>query len=324
MKNDPNALPHAEAHGLKVAEMLRACERKLLCLVCGAPISTPDAEVVEVDEEHQPHQAGMVHAGCVRPSFRILGQPMGPLFEEHPLLVNFDVQLWVERIRRGQGLLSSVTGNVPMAHIAWDPEFREEQFGYCVRFALEGGGYFYATKRMRVQRFRKADGEAALAEILRWMGEAAERGNPVCYAESGEFGTLSVLAKLAPGVDYARVVSAELVPFTAEIGKLNDSCDNFYAPLCVLRSRVEEEEIAAHNAVLLLSNPLALGRFTKNWRDAGLNIGEFRVDILADDAAFDAFVRELTRQGRIAVIDPLFDLKQNPISGHPIMVMPER
>jgi hypothetical protein len=108
-----------------------------------------------------------------------------------------------------------------------------------------------------------------------------------------------------------------------EIGKLYDSCDNFYAPLCVLRSLSDEDEVAFANHVFLISDPLSLGRFLKNWRDAALDIGPFRVDILADDAEFDAFMRKLLQQGRTAVIDPLLDLNKQPISGFPIKPLPE-
>jgi hypothetical protein len=99
-KDDPNLSPHVEAHGLQVSEMLRSQQRQLLCIVCGSPVSTRNSEIVEIDESSRPHQAGIVHSGCVLPSFRILGRPVAPLFEEHPLLVNFDVQLWIENPAR--------------------------------------------------------------------------------------------------------------------------------------------------------------------------------------------------------------------------------
>lgn len=321
---DPSLSPHAEAHGLQVAKMLHAQQRKLLCIVCGAPVSTRNSEVVEIDESSRPHQAGIVHSHCVLPSFRILGRPEAPLFDAYPLLVNFDVQLWIEKLRRGQGGLSLLASrSMSGMTIAWDPNYQPEQFGLCVRFELENGSYRYATKRGKVQRFRKAEGDAVLALIVERIAESVKRGDPLCYTEAGDFGPLSTLIKLGPGKAYERVLRADLVPFNVEIGRLNDLYDNHYAPLCVLRTLSDEEEITFADHIFLISDPLALGHFIKNWRDAGLNIDQFRVDVIADDVAFDAFMRNVTRQGRAAVIDPLLSPNGDPLSGTLITPLPE-
>ncbi|NTX57055.1 hypothetical protein [Myxococcus sp. CA039A] len=316
--------PYAEAHSIRVAELMRARARKLICVVCGFPVSARDSEFVEVDEASKEHQVGIVHSRCVAPCHRVLGRPQGELFEKHPLLVDFDLQLWIEQLRRGQGLMASLKEkNVPIAHVAWDPNYLPGQFGFCMRFKMESGTYRYAAKRGKVHRFRKSKGESAVAEMTAWLGRAATAGNPLCYTEDGEFGTLSFLLMLNRSGTPDRVLLVEMVAYTAEIGVLNDVYDNHYAPLCVLRTVSEEKEIGVGSCVFLISDPLELGRFIKNWRDAGVPVDQFRVDVIGDDGEFDAFLREILGQGREAVIDPLFDLKMNPISGFPIEPMPE-
>jgi hypothetical protein len=70
-------------------------------------------------------------------------------------------------------------------------------------------------------------------------------------------------------------------------------------------------------AVLILTNPLKLASSIENWREAGVEIGDYETALLTSDSEFDEFMRWNEERGCIAVIDPLIDpATHNLAAGH--------
>lgn len=323
---DLEATPAARAQRQTAHQTLLRKNALAHCVRCGRPVSSAVATLVEVDDRDSPYDVGVTHKDCHQPIYRTLGEVKSEFFAANRALVDFDVRLWVMRLRRGQGLLRSMERRpaVETVVVAWNPEgIPNTVHRYCLKATLEDGSEVYITRRMRVERYSQQVADQKKAEFLHHIREAQKARDPYCFSsETRVFGTYSQVTRMAPQEKPIRCTKAEIVPYTAAIGKTYDFVDDYYAPLMVLRNATTEQILEIQGRAILLSDALRVAQFVENWQKAGHEIGSYRLDIVPDDAAFDRLMASLVADGKAAVIDPLFDMQGNRVSGFRVDPMP--
>ncbi len=317
--DDPESTSWAQAHATLMAELARANPAPLECLRCGRPISEDLAPSVEVDEEGVPHQVGLVHSECLRPTHRIIGAVSGDALVSTGILTDFDYRAWFGSRPTGQGLFDSVSPSTrgQIVHIGWKPGRGHLAIGdWGVAYHLDDGSIRYVHERVRVQRMTHSDAEAQAAVMNKSIEEASQRNDPICVAsDSNAFGSYSTLLQQQPGSPALRVMSAEPREVTRATMLAHSAADNYYAPLLVLVDAETSKPFAIGGSHVLLTEPLTLADSIKNWETAGLDVPRFATSILCSDDQFDAFVAQGIRDGVGLVIDPILDGSGQPVAG---------
>ncbi|HYV87445.1 MAG TPA: hypothetical protein VFA91_02635, partial [Candidatus Polarisedimenticolia bacterium] len=67
------------------------------------------------------------------------------------------------------------------------------------------------------------------------------------------------------------------------------------------------EPVSEQNTVFLLTDPLALKAYLENWREAQIDVGEYRTEALLTDSEFDDFMRWNEGRGFSAIVNPVLD-----------------
>ena len=315
----------AKARAQWIQEALRQL-RDLTCLQCGRPVSASVSTVVEIDDEDHFPAAGVVHQVCAQPMHRVLGEGRSPFFRDNPHLIDFDAALWVRQLRNGQGALSGLreAGAPPNAVIAWNPEAIERNLHYCIRVRLTDGSNPAVLRRGKVDRFSLKKGKEGVAELQQNIKMAASRGNPFCMSADGRvFGPRSELMAYFAHEEVVECASAELTQYTPQIGEEFDNKGDYYAPLIVVRVGEGEEPLRIGGACVLLSDVLRVEEHFVNWAGAGIILSDYYLEVIPDDAAFDAFMRRNVASGQVAVIDPMLAPDGSELSGTPVASLPD-
>ncbi|MEU2510025.1 hypothetical protein ABZ621_35745 [Streptomyces sp. NPDC007863] len=316
LPQDPNQSAAALAHAAHCARLAAAHEDPYACRHCGDPISEDGAPLVEIDEEGQLEDVGLVHHACLTPTDRVLGMVDAAIFRDHHRLRNFDYAGWLAALRGGQGMFGALAeSQVKHGPILWKSAYDDFSLGkWCVRMILEDGGTTYTTDRGQVPRM-SADRAAQEAEKMnRALAEAREKGDPLCYTPSkAEWGSYSRL--LAQGHDPIPCTNAEVVPYTRAIGEAYSTCERYYTPLAYLVDAETGEPVAVEGVISLLTDPWNLSSFLKNWERAGIELPEFTVSALLTDEQFDRFVRLTMTRGQGVIVDPRLALDGSLVSG---------
>ncbi len=234
----------------------------------------------------------------------------------------FDVTTWIHALKRGQGLMNSLQSGTQVPEhqmiIGWssdseyDPDYR-----CCVRFALSGGADMYAYERGKILRLSKAQAEAMAREFAEHMHRQKELKDPYCFtSKTFSFGARSHLLPIkAKDEDILEILSVEAAPYTDLLSKIFDSCENYYAPLALVRDAASEVPLCVCGLVLLLSNPLRFRQLEENLRDVGFECEPLALKIIRDDRDFDRWMGTIFADGLRPVIDPLFDKSQQLVGG---------
>jgi hypothetical protein len=317
IEDDPIVQAHAQAYR-------RATEENsdfLTCLVCGRQVSENLAYAIEIDEEAHPYEAGIVHRACLRSTHRIVGVTGNELLADHPLLSDFDFRTWIRSLKTGQGLFNSARGGGKVSGvttIAWNPDNSSpETGGYGVAYELDDGTVRYVLVRGQVHRTSRARAEQEANEMNAAIEHAKEAGDPWC-ADERAFGTYSQLVS-GENPNPSKVVVASAREITRATVVAHSTVENFYAPLFYLADRETGQIYAIGDAAVLLTDPLRLGAFLENWRQAGIVFDAPATVILTEDRDFDLFIREAEEDSMIVVIDPLLDVQARPIAGYKVV-----
>ncbi|BEP96293.1 hypothetical protein GmRootA79_46770 [Acidovorax sp. A79] len=317
-KDNPNESPWAKAHRALLEGLIQRNRHLLRCVVCGDPVSENKALVAEVDEEDVELAVGYVHQRCHRPSLRVLGEIRSELFAEFAVLTDFDYEAWVLANRLGPSLISQSPGRDGIAYAAWNAAPTGTGRGtWCVRFNLEDGSSSYATERARVVRLGREEALQYAAEMSESFAKAIKARNPWCYTSDREiYGTYSSIApRLKPGQRLLKCVNAEVAQFTAAIEIAYSSKRNHYTPLVVLMDLETGRPLDIQGPIPLISDPFQLSTFLENWSAAGIEVPPYAVAVVAEDRDFDMLVTSSFERGFQVVIDPLVDMRGNPLRG---------
>ncbi|MFE5613976.1 hypothetical protein ACFQ69_03105 [Streptomyces sp. NPDC056470] len=316
LPNDPNQSSAALTHAAHCAGLAAAHEDPYACRHCGEPVSEDGAPLVEVDEDGKAEDLGLVHRACCTPTDRLFGVIDAAFFRDHHRLRNFDYAGWLSALQGGQWLFGGLAeSQVKGGLITWRSEYDDFSRGsWCVRMTLEDGQNAYLSARGQVKRMSADRAAQAAQEMNNMLAKKQTEGDPFCYTASrAEWGPYSIL--LGQGHDPIACMSAEAAPYTRAIGEAFSECEHYYAPLAYLVDAKTGDPVVAEGVISLLTDPLALDSFLKNWERAGLEPPEFTVSALLTDAQFDRFVQLAMTRGQGVVVDPKWALNGSLVSG---------
>jgi hypothetical protein len=315
--HDYESSPWALAHAALCEERLQR-PSVLECIECGRPISESSPHAAEIDEEGLPHDVGLIHSACLRPTHRVLGAVSIEPFTIHQLPPDFDHKTWVETRPTGQGAFNSQNPTLQnrIVTIGWKPgQLPSSSGSWGVAYTLEDGSMRYVRERGRVTRQTKERAEADAQMMNETLAAATAGNDPFCVSASGAFGPYSVLLQTEPGATTQSVLSAEARQLTRETLIANDEVENFYAPLVSLIDASTDGSFVIGNARVLVTDPIGLHDRVANWKRAGVEVPTLNTSVIRSDDQFDAFVINAFRTDFGVVIDPVLDPSGQPVAG---------
>ncbi len=320
LPEDPNRSAATLAHAAHCAN-LAAGHREdfFICRHCGNPISEDGAPLVEVDEEGQPEDVGLVHRACCTPTDRVLGGIDAALFRDHHRLRNFDYKGWISALQGGQWVFGGLAeSQVKRGVISWKYAYDDfSQGSWCIRMTLEDGGATYISDRGRVHRMSAEKATQAAEDMNRMLTKEREKGDPFCYTASGSgWGQYSIL--LAQGQEPIPCTGAEAARYTRAVGEAYSECERYYAPLAYLVDAATGDPVVVEDVISLLTNPLELDSYIQNWERAGIELPDFTVSTLLTDEQFDRFLWLAMTRGQGVIINPKLALNGSLVSGFPV------
>lgn len=311
--NDSFSIAHAQF-------CIKHFERKsapFRCIHCSDPISEDRAPLIEIDNEKDEFDFGLVHIRCLKSIDRVVGILDAEIFREYEAIKDFDYQLWFEQIQHGQGLFTSYQKIAKsLAIIAWQPDYSDVSRGsYCVKISLEDGSTRYVTQRNKVARETLDSAKEKSDQFNQTFYKAEQANDPWCYTSvNGAYTTYSNALKIKDDSEECIFCkSAEPALYTSLIGKLHSSCENFYAPLMLILER-SGLPLIMNGALWLVTNPFNFTKQLSNWNKAGVVLPEYSFSIIKNDSEFDIFIHKAISDGLKVIIDPLLDMKGTLIS----------
>ncbi len=294
------------------------------CVHCELPVTSSMSPVVEFGDGNN-LVFGLSHRECLLPSDRVMGRADHPLFNDHPELINFDVNAWFNSAHSGQGVFAAINlSGQRVAPVVWGgvPSHEEKAGGFVVVSVLEDGTEQITWKRGKVHRFTRPNAEKFAAKLTDSIVEARKAGDPLCYSDqSRAFSTKSLLTQQLGGKERITSISrAEARAYDARDAARYQTIGNWYAPLIVLRDSENLELLCLTNAIPAISDPLTLGRHIENWRNAGFEIPDYRIESLLTDDQVDHLIDTTVGSGVGVIIDPIFSEtgELELLRGHPI------
>ncbi len=283
------------------------------CLVCGRPAIEQGALTVEIDEEGNELEIGLVHAECRKPAHRVIGTVDGTFLDMFPVLRRFDADAYIRALPGGHGAFTSLPAKIPgtVFVMAWSGEEYNPHGAFCLQIELENGNHVLAIHRGRVERLDKPIAEQKakqMNEAIQWQ---VEKHDPMCVkvTENGhDYGRKSVIENTnkEPG-DLVQATLVKIVRFEERAAKALDQYKNWYAPLCYFR-RVDDQKILTINgSIVLLTNPFSIGSLAAGLEPLGIDLQEFETRVIASDVDFDRLAREIFEDDRDFVVDPSWD-----------------
>lgn len=322
---EPAAFPGDDAPGV---EEQRAAARQLLadnpdilaCLRCGRTVSEDQAPYVEVDEVGETPEVGLVHSGCLRPLHRVLGGISGEGLAHNDMLGDFDYRTWLKAVVGGQGIFNSLGPHLQgqMAPIAWEPGRAHLSAGtWGIVFEHADGNEHFVTKRGVVETLSALQAQVRSESMNASLRAAKEKNDPFCVSATTQaFGTYSILL-MTTGDEGTPVEIVRALPREMSRAALHDQrrVHNYYAPLLALVELNSNELFTVEGAIFLLTDPLRLPDMVANWKAAGMEVPDLGTAILANDDQFDSLVASRALRGEQVVVNPMFRLDGEPISG---------
>jgi len=316
----------AKLHKSFLEELFKKQFSPLTCLHCGKGVYSNEALLIEVDDRDSERAIGNIHETCVRPIDRIIGIPILPNERKEAYLKNFDFNLWIKLILKGQGLLNALKaspnisrGRFPL--IGWNPNDESDaEYSYCVRFTLEDGSFSYDYHRSKIVRLNKLEAESRKGFYESRMAEFKAQNDPFCITSiSNSPGQYSFLVQTKnKEEEILEILKTEVVKYSKLIAKTFDKDISFYTPLCLVRDSETETFVNLSNVVPIISDPLNFGSILKNWKNAGLEFENLELKIIKSDHDFDNYIRMFLADGFSPIIDPELDKNRQLIKGYPI------
>jgi hypothetical protein len=315
--------PFAGQHRQQAIDAFTNNAEPTKCLHCGSSCMQKDAYLTELDVEGLPFTVGLVCAEHVEPSDRLLGRSAR---SDEPLKYspNIDTAAWLAAMQRGQGLLNAYRAMRGMPRgiqvVGWTDNYSSiSDYSYCVKMNLADEAFKYTYVRGKIDRMPKSEAETQVAFFNSRIAEGKEAGDPWCIAEeSWSFAPRSVLKRTVDKREAVlEVESTEVAKYSDILGRVYNRNGSYYAPLCIVRDVESEEPLVFSNGVPLLADPLRFPEFIDNWKRLApeIDMNALKLSPLLDDNAFDAFMRKVTADNLVAVIDPTFDLNGHPDGG---------
>jgi hypothetical protein len=179
------------------------------------------------------------------------------------------------------------------------------------------GNEHFVTKRGVVQTLSESQAQAHAESMNQRLRTAKEVSDPFYVSATTQaFGTYSNLLKTV-GDEGAPVEIVRALPREMSRTVLLDQrrVHNYYAPLLALVDLETNTLFTVAGAIILLSDPLRLPDMVANWKAASIKVPALGTAILANDDQVDSLVASRALRGEQVVVDPMFRLDGEPISG---------
>jgi hypothetical protein len=320
--------PCAKIHEQRLDQAFQQNPNPLKCVICGKAVSTNNIQIVELEPFEEP-TVGPCHDACLEPSSRILGFIQNDFFSTHDELVNFDIEAWYQAIDGGQMVFQNADALAggQKAYIAWSGKTAKGPDGdYVVEISLVGGGREIMTKRNGVQRLSLEEAKSSCTELNDMFEDARSQGNPFCYTDQSKgFGTRAQLLQTFGAKEVITPIeNARYRKFDIRFAARYSRPGQWYAPLCYLKSLETGDVFSVEKTIFLLSDPLNLAVYLKNWEEIGLIAENYEVPFLATDFEFDDFMTWCVENDSAVIVDPLFDPSSGDlVSGYPLQSIDE-
>lgn len=283
------------------------------CLICKQTAIEQGALMVEIEEEEIELEIGLVHAECWKPAHRVVGTVSGAFLDKFPLLRRFDADTYIRALPGGQGSFTSLPAEIPdtVFVLAWTGQDYNPDGTFCLRIELENGNHILAIHRGRVERLDKPAAQEKAIQMNEAIQSQAEKQDPMCVkiTEDGHiYGRKSVIENTSnePGdLIYATVV--KVVRFEEKMAKVLDQYKNWYAPLCYFRRIDDQRILTIDQSIVLLTDAFSISSLAEGLKPLGIDLQEFETRVIASDTDFDRFAREMFRDVRYFVVDPMWD-----------------
>jgi len=316
-ENNYDSSPFSIAYSEKVRTKILSNKYTSSCVHCGNGISS-EALIVEVDENDLPFDAGMIHYKCCRASDRVLGQVNIPGNETYSELIDFDYNKWLKCIKGSQVAWNKEKSNLPVKYVIWNSEYIKERKGkYCIKIMLSDETFSYVLERSKVQRFTYSTAKKQIDQMKEKLQEYKDKGNPFCLSADGEiFGRYNDIQKSSPTpLDLVECIDFNLITYTRGISLRFDKTNNYYAPLIYFRKKKNYKEISFNGYLFLLTNPMEVKIYLKNWKTIELILDDYIVDIIENDDAFDDLMLSCQKKGISVLVDPFFKKNRELMKG---------
>lgn len=311
---------YVKAYRTKCIHLAKS-NRSFKCLHCSRGVSQNHSYIVEIDDFDDEPIIGLIHDDCRRPIDRILGIVQAELFEEYDFLVNFDYEGWLLELQESQAFIGGISqvNHVENFVVMWNPyNYPNNSLNYCVKINLKNGDFRYSKIRGKVDRLNKSEAK----RIAKTFNESFQK-NTWCYTtKSNLFSIYDEVIKMKRiDEDIVECLSAEMVRYNDQIGKQHNDFRNYYAPLCFITLLEDESIFEIHGMPILVSNPFDLKYLIANWKDAGIELEDFEINILYTDLDFDNFMKDLVSRNLRPILNPSVDNKGNIVNG--IVIRPK-
>jgi hypothetical protein len=289
---------------------IETAEDSLQCIHCEKPISSNAVDFIEYVTADGTPTVGLSHHNCTKPDDRVIGAIYSEFFKEYEFLRNFDAGTWFQQIARGQGGYSALElAKGAAAVMTWSGRSARNATGiHIVEFELEDGTSEFSYHRSQLDRFSKAKADIYCRDMNEWIATQKKKRDPLCFSEESiQFGTKSTLLKTVGADEKLRLITkAKVRKYHSSIARRYDVRDNWFAPVAYIRNMPNEQLLGIGRSIFLITEPLHLDRFIANWKECGLDLGDYEVPILSTDEQFDEFARETFEQDAEFLVDPLF------------------
>lgn len=306
----------AQQHKAWVAGQLRS-STAYRCIHCQESILGEPSFTVEIDNAGEAPKAGFAHASCLRPVDRVLGVARSPFDEAYPYLRNFDFSTWIHA--KGQRLFAQLRQmGIPRGTMLWNDDIHAASAGrFCIKANLENGDCIYVTQRGFVVRGSRSYIQALVQQHNSLQQQVSSDQDPLGFTSiSHIYGRYSELSNnLEIGESFLRCMNFECAPFTSAVNELFNASEDYYAPLAYLAS--DGSAIVFDGAVFLITNPLELDKYLKNWEEkAGFPGDEpYQVVTIKSDSGFDQFMRDAVAESVQVIVDPWFGNRRDLVRG---------
>ncbi|QTF10100.1 hypothetical protein HC231_20870 [Brenneria izadpanahii] len=319
---DFDAMPFAITYSEKIRNQILA-NAESVCIHCGFGVHDA-ALLIEVDEIGLPSDAGIIHQDCLRPSDRILGISKMADNETHPELRGFDHRKWLDCLPGSQALWMGSADISTLKQVVWNAENAKEKKGtFCIRATLEDGSQRYLLERSKVQRFSESKAVTTLEMMNHYLNDAQKEGNPLSYSKDGNlFGRRHDLEEKIPyPQEFVEIKKYSIVNYTRGISLKYDMAKEFYAPLISFVNRNDEEIVQFSKQIFLLTDPLSIKLYIKNWSTRGYELPDYRVDIIPSDDVFDDLMFRCEDENISVLVNPWFNTKKELTKGYHFISM---
>lgn len=247
-----------------------------------------------------------------------------PSAKKYGYLKNFDINLWIKLIVKGKqawGSINNLQQNISRFVVDTDEVFTDGK--YCVRAVLSDGNVRYATNRGVIHRMSRTAAEDFAKRLTERYQEANMLGNPICYStETYVHGPYEQLLVQMDGKEkLLECIRAEVAVYNDTIAKMYNESETYYAPVIYLS--VEGEPVILDGIFPLITNPLELNYYLDNWKNAGITIENYEVNIIKEDNDFILKILSLISNGIRPIVDMVIGRNRKLIKGCVIYTMKE-